>query len=71
MWGTEKETQPLPQGIYNKNIEALCQNVGAIEMCARSAEGFTSILVLYSKTAVQIVACFLCHILKLPSRSLP
>lgn len=36
--------QPLPQGIYNKNIAVLCQNVTAIEMCARSAKGFTSIL---------------------------
>lgn len=44
MWGTEKETQPLPQGIYNKNIAVLCQNITAIEMCARSAKGFASIL---------------------------
>lgn len=36
--------QPLPQGIYNNNIAVLCQNITAIEMCARSAQGFTSIL---------------------------
>lgn len=44
MWRIERETKPLPQGIYNKNIVVLCQNITAIEMCARSAKGFTSIL---------------------------
>lgn len=36
--------QPLPQGIYNKNFPVLWQNITALEMCARSAKGFTSIL---------------------------
>lgn len=44
MWRREREMQPLPQGIYNKNIAVLCQNVTATEMCVRSAKGFTSIL---------------------------
>lgn len=39
----ERETQPLSQGIYNKNIAVLCQNV-TIGMCAMSAKDFTSIL---------------------------